>query len=74
MILLLTNGDATDKAKSHSVASCVIRMIDLMGILTDLCVHGACEQTQTHKVRVVLWDFTVLGGGALFFYFCFCFK
>lgn len=44
------------------MASCVIRIIDLMGILTDLYVHGACGQTQTHKIRVVLWDFTVLGG------------
>ena len=68
MILLLNNRDAIDKAKSHSMASCVIRMIDMMGILTDLYVHGACEQTQTHKIRVVLWDFTVLGGGALFYF------
>lgn len=63
MILLLNNGDAADKAKSCAVASCVIKMMSLTGIFTDLCVHGACEQTQTHKIRVVLWDFTVFGGG-----------
>lgn len=63
MILLLNNGDAADKAKSRAVASCVIKMMSLTGILTELCVHGACEQTQTHKIRVALWDFTVFSGG-----------
>ena len=53
VILLLNNGDAIDKAKSQSMASCVIRIIDLMGILPDLYVHGACGQTQTHKIIIV---------------------
>ena len=59
---LLNNRNATNRAKSHARASHAITMMNLMGILLDLCMHGACEQTQSHKISVVLWSFVVLFG------------
>lgn len=49
------------------MASHEMTMMNVMDILTDLCMHGAFEQTQAHKI-VVSWGFVVLFDFVLFLY------